>query len=73
MDGASAKKAQQAAPAQKEHKVFHVKPSALPLSCPTPDMTLWNAHPKVYIPVDATGEGVCPYCGNKFILDGASE
>ena len=28
----------------------------LPLSCPMPGMYLWNSHPKVYLPVEVTGE-----------------
>lgn len=40
----------------------------LPLSCPTDAMTLWNAHPKVYLPIEKTGNEVCPYCGSRFIL-----
>ncbi|RBD93691.1 zinc-finger domain-containing protein, partial [Xanthomonas oryzae pv. oryzae] len=23
----------------------------LPLSCPTPEMALWNSHPRVYLPI----------------------
>jgi len=40
----------------------------LPLSCPTDKMELWNAHPKVYLPIEETGAEVCPYCGARFIL-----
>ena len=40
----------------------------LPLSCPTPDSSLWNSHPKVYIPIEKTGQAKCPYCGTEFIL-----
>lgn len=40
----------------------------LPLSCPTADMELWNAHPKVYLPIEQTGAEVCPYCGSRFVL-----
>lgn len=45
-----------------------VHPHELPLSCPTDEMTLWNAHPKVYLPIENTGVEVCPYCGTRFIL-----
>lgn len=45
-----------------------IEPSALPLACPTPTMTLWNAHPKVYLPIEATGQATCPYCGTHFVL-----
>ena len=40
----------------------------LPLSCPMPDMYLWNSHPKVYIPAHKTGQGKCPYCGAEFAI-----
>ena len=40
----------------------------LPLSCPTNDMALWNAHPKVYLPIEKTGKETCPYCGTHFTL-----
>lgn len=40
----------------------------LPLSCPTPGQRLWNAHPRVYLPIEKTGEATCPYCGTHFRL-----
>ncbi len=41
----------------------------LPLHCPTDDMTLWNGHPRVFLPIEAEGgEVVCPYCGTRYIL-----
>ncbi|MGB5544815.1 MAG: zinc-finger domain-containing protein, partial [Gammaproteobacteria bacterium] len=42
----------------------------LPLSCPMPGMSLWNSHPKVYLPVEATGEAKCPYCGALYVMAG---
>jgi uncharacterized Zn-finger protein len=42
----------------------------LPLFCPTQDMSLWNAHPRVFIPVDRTGEARCPYCGTLYKFTG---
>ncbi len=49
-------------------KVYRVTPSQLPLSCPTPEMVLWNAHPRVYLPIEKTGQAQCPYCGAQFEL-----
>lgn len=46
--------------------VIHQKD--LPLSCPMDDMVLWNAHPKVYLPIEETGVQTCPYCSAKYIL-----
>ena len=41
----------------------------LPLSCPLPEMALWNSHPRVYLPIEAEGgESQCPYCGAHFVL-----
>jgi len=33
-----------------------------------PGMYLWNSHPKVYLPVEQTGEAKCPYCGAEYYL-----
>jgi uncharacterized Zn-finger protein len=49
-------------------KNYVVHRSELPLSCPTDAMELWNAHPKVYLPIEQTGVEVCPYCGSRFVL-----
>lgn len=40
----------------------------LPLHCPTPDTSLWNSHPRVYLPIEQTGKAKCPYCGTEFRL-----
>lgn len=42
----------------------------LPLHCPTPGMSLWNAHPRVFLPIEETGEALCPYCGTQYRLRG---
>lgn len=51
-----------------QEKSYEVSPSDLPLSCPTASMVVWNAHPKVYLPIERTGQETCPYCGAHFIL-----
>ena len=33
---------------------YTVNMADLPLSCPMPGMMLWNSHPKVYLPIEAT-------------------
>lgn len=48
---------------------YTVKRDDLPLSCPTPEMVLWNSHPRVYLPIEKTGEAKCPYCGAEFRLE----
>lgn len=40
----------------------------LPLHCPTPSMQLWNSHPRVFLPIEDTGEALCPYCGTLYTL-----
>ncbi|MDX1519036.1 MAG: zinc-finger domain-containing protein [Gammaproteobacteria bacterium] len=40
----------------------------LPLHCPTPDMPLWSSHPRVYLPIEDSGEETCPYCGAVYTL-----
>jgi len=48
---------------------YRVRRSDLPLSCPMPGMYLWNSHPKVFLPVEDTGEAKCPYCGAVYLLE----
>ncbi len=50
-------------------RVYRVQRSDLPLSCPTPEMALWNSHPRVYLPIEKTGQAKCPYCGAEYILE----
>jgi uncharacterized Zn-finger protein len=45
-----------------------VAPADLPLSCPMPGMFLWNSHPRVYLPIEATGWAKCSYCGAEYTL-----
>lgn len=48
---------------------YEVTREQLPLSCPLPEMALWNSHPRVYLPIeDDGGESLCPYCGALFVL-----
>ncbi len=47
---------------------YEVTPADLPLSCPMPAMSLWNSHPRVYLPIEATGFAKCPYCSAEFVL-----
>ncbi len=47
---------------------YEVTRTDLPLSCPMPGMSLWNSHPKVYLPVEKTGTAQCPYCGAVYLL-----
>jgi len=49
-------------------QTYDVTAKDLPLSCPMPNMTLWNSHPRVYLPIEKTGWAKCPYCGAEFNL-----
>lgn len=47
---------------------YVVSADELPLHCPLPEMSLWNSHPRVYLPIEKTGHAKCPYCGAEFAL-----
>ncbi|EKD73342.1 MAG: hypothetical protein ACD_45C00355G0007 [uncultured bacterium] len=47
---------------------YTVTHADLPLSCPTKAMRLWDAHPRVYLPIEEAGHVICPYCGAEFVL-----
>ncbi|HTQ37091.1 MAG TPA: zinc-finger domain-containing protein [Steroidobacteraceae bacterium] len=49
-------------------RTYEVEEADLPLSCPMPEMTLWNSHPRVYLPIEETGSAKCPYCGAEYTL-----
>jgi len=47
---------------------YEVSKKDLPLSCPMSSMAGWNAHPRVYLEIEQTGEVRCPYCGTLYLL-----
>jgi len=47
---------------------YDVTEKDLPLHCPMDGMSLWNSHPKVYMPIEKTGHSKCPYCGAEYTL-----
>lgn len=47
---------------------YEVTSADLPLSCPMPGMSAWNSHPKVFLPIEDTGDAMCPYCSASFHL-----
>jgi uncharacterized Zn-finger protein len=49
-------------------KRYVVTDKDLPLSCPMDDQVLWDAHPRVYLPIEEEGRVVCPYCDAEYIL-----
>ncbi len=51
-------------------RLIEVTAADLPLHCPMPSMLLWNAHPRVFLPIASSGEELCPYCGTRYRLKG---
>jgi len=49
-------------------KIYEVSQGDLPLSCPMPNQKLWNSHPRVYLPIEETGNASCPYCSANYTL-----
>lgn len=49
---------------------YEVTRADLPLHCPLAGMSLWNSHPRVYLPIEKTGQAKCPYCGAEYVLKG---
>lgn len=47
---------------------YEVTREDLPLHCPMPGASLWNSHPRVFIPIEETGEAHCAYCSALFRL-----
>ena len=47
---------------------YEVRRDQLPLSCPMPEQKLWNSHPRVYLPIEETGQASCPYCSAHYTL-----
>jgi uncharacterized Zn-finger protein len=63
----SANKKNEPIPPNAENR-YEVGRADLPLSCPMPGMSLWNSHPRVYLPLEDTGAAKCPYCGAEYEL-----
>ena len=48
--------------------MVEVESGDLPLHCPGPKSSLWDAHPRVFLPIESKGEARCPYCGTLYRL-----
>ena len=57
-------------PVSNTQRDIEVTAADLPLHCPMQSMILWNAHPRVYLPIHETGKALCPYCGTQYTLKG---
>ncbi len=51
-----------------DKRVYEVSDKDLPVHCPMPTMSLWDSHPRVYLPIEQTGQAKCPYCGAEYRL-----
>ncbi|OGT61635.1 MAG: hypothetical protein A3F14_02325 [Gammaproteobacteria bacterium RIFCSPHIGHO2_12_FULL_43_28] len=51
-----------------KRRVYDITQADLPLACPPKDKRVWDAHPRVYLPLEQAGEVVCPYCGATYVL-----
>lgn len=47
---------------------YEISQADLPLSCPPIGTRVWDAHPRVYLPIAETGRYQCPYCGAEYVL-----
>lgn len=47
---------------------YEITQKDLPLSCPPRDDRIWDAHPRVYLPIEETGHAICPYCSAEYVL-----
>jgi len=57
-----------AAKTQDSRQATTISRQDLPLSCPRPQDEVWNLHPRVYLPIEKTGQVACPYCGARYRL-----
>lgn len=51
-----------------EKRHYEVTEDDLPLSCPPKGQRVWDAHPRVYLPIKQEGKVICPYCSTQFVL-----
>ena len=49
-------------------QVHYISKQDLPVSCPLPSASQWNAHPRVFLTLDDDGTATCPYCSTVYIL-----
>lgn len=49
-------------------QICQIQWSDLPLGCPLPDSSLWDAHPRVYLSIHEDGTARCPYCSTVYVL-----
>jgi len=48
---------------------YELKESDLPAHCPMAGTSLWDSHPRVYLPIKENGgKAKCPYCSAEYSL-----
>lgn len=47
---------------------YEVTRADLPLSCPEKFQRVWDAHPRVYLPIEELKVVICPYCDAEYVL-----
>ena len=57
---------------ESKKRLIEVTEKDLPLPCPMPSMTLWDSHPRVFLPIEEKGEALCPYCGTLYVYKGSA-
>ncbi len=48
-------------------RCYEITADDLPLHCPTDNMSKWDSHPRVFLPL-VDGRAKCPYCGAEYVL-----
>lgn len=54
--------------ASNTQRYYEVTRADLPLHCPLEGDSLWNSHPRVFLPIEESGEAICPYCSARYVL-----
>lgn len=49
-------------------RYYEITEADLPLCCPPRDLRVWDAHPRVYLPIEEAGSIECPYCAAHYFL-----
>ena len=52
-------------------QIHNITDEDLPLVCPLPSNSQWDAHPRVFLTLDEQGKAVCPYCGTTYVKGSA--
>ncbi|HLD16141.1 MAG TPA: zinc-finger domain-containing protein [Coxiellaceae bacterium] len=51
-----------------QSRLYEVHRADLPVSCPMDNQRVWDAHPRVYLPLEEAGRVICPYCSAEYVL-----